>query len=54
MQDALKKVDGVTEIVSVSFTDNKATVKAKKGEVEAATLVKAVETDTSFAAKVIE
>ena len=54
MQDALKKVAGVSEIVSVSHTDSKAVVKAEKGKIDAATLVKAVETDTTFSAKVIE
>ncbi len=60
MQYALKKVEGVTEIVSVSQSDGKAVVKVKKDQVKAATLVEAVaaadEVDGKplFTAKVIE
>ncbi len=60
MQSALKKVEGVTEIVSVSQSDGKAVVKVKKDQVKAATLVEAVaaadEVDGKplFTAKVIE
>ncbi|MCG9128887.1 hypothetical protein JT359_14955 [Candidatus Poribacteria bacterium] len=43
MQDALAKVTGVTEVVSVSEVENKAVVKVEKGKVETADLVAAVE-----------
>ena len=39
MQDALKKVAGVTEVVSVSQADQKAVVKVEKGKVETTTLI---------------
>lgn len=42
MQSALKKVEGVTEIVKVSVADGKAVVKVKKDKVKAATLIEAV------------
>ena len=54
VQDALSKVTGVTEVVSVSHVDNKAVVKVKKGEVKTEALVQAIEADSSFTAKVIE
>ena len=43
MQDALTKVTGVTEVVSVSQDDSKAVVKVEKGKVETTTLVQAIE-----------
>ena len=39
VQDALSKVAGVTEVVSVSQADQKAVVKVEKGKVETATLI---------------
>lgn len=42
MQEALKNVAGVTEVVSVSDTEDSAVVKVKKGEVETTTLVDAI------------
>lgn len=42
MQSALRKVEGVTEIVKVSAADGKAVVKVKKDQVKAATLVEAI------------
>ena len=60
MQSALKKVEGVTEIVKVSASDGKAIVKVKKDQVKAATLVEAVAAakvvndQPLFTAKVIE
>lgn len=53
VQEALKKVTGVSEVVSVSMADNKAVVKVEKGKVETDTLVKAVE-DVGFTAKAAE
>ncbi len=43
MQDALAKVTGVTEVVSVSHDENKAVVKVEKGKVKTEDLVAAVE-----------
>ena len=54
MQDALSKVTGVTEVVSVSHADSKAVVKVAKGKVKTEDLVQAVEADSTFTAKVIE
>lgn len=51
VQDALTKVTGVTEVVSVSMAENKAVVKIEKGKVENDTLVKAV-TDVGFSAQI--
>ena len=51
MQDALTKVTGVSEVVSVSMEENKAVVKVEKDKVENDTLVKAV-TDAGFTAQV--
>ena len=42
MQDALAKVTGVTEVVSVSDADEKAVVKVEKGKVKTADLTDAV------------
>ena len=52
MQDALSKVTGVSEVVSVSSTDNNAVVKIEKGKVETDALVKAVEGAGAFTAQV--
>ena len=52
MQDALTKVTGVSEVVSVSMDENKAVVKVEKGKVETDALVKAVEGAGAFTAKV--
>lgn len=43
MQDALAKVTGVTEVVTVSQADKKAVVKVEKGKVETASLIAAVQ-----------
>ena len=43
MQDALAKVTGVTEVVSVSHEENKAVVKVEKGKVKTEDLIAAVE-----------
>ena len=51
MQDALTKVTGVSEVVSVSMEENKAVVKIEKDKVEKDALVKAV-TDVGFSAQV--
>ncbi|MCE2416312.1 hypothetical protein J4G07_20195 [Candidatus Poribacteria bacterium] len=51
VQDALTKLTGVTEVVSVSMEENKAVVKIEKDKVEKDTLVKAV-TDVGFSAQV--
>jgi copper chaperone CopZ len=51
VQDALTKVTGVSEVVSVSMEENKAVVKVEKDKVENDTLVKAV-TDAGFTAQV--
>jgi copper chaperone CopZ len=51
VQDALTKVTGVSEVVSVSMEENKAVVKVEKDKVENDTLVKAV-TDAGFSAQV--
>lgn len=53
VQEALKKVTGVSEVVSVSMAENKAVVKVEKGKVETDTLVKAVK-DVGFSAKAAE
>ncbi|MCY3550287.1 MAG: cation transporter [Candidatus Poribacteria bacterium] len=53
VQEALKKVTGVSEVVSVSMAENKAVVKVEKGKVETDTLVKAVE-GAGFTAKTAE
>ena len=42
MQDALAKVTGVTEVVSVSQADEKAVVKVEKGKVKTTDLTDAV------------
>lgn len=52
VQDALTKVTGVSEVVSVSSTDNTAVVKIEKGKVETDALVKAVEGAGAFSAQV--
>ena len=55
MQSALAKVSGVKEVVSVDRAAKKAVVKAEKGKVSKADLVKAVaDSDARFTAKVIE
>ena len=56
MQDALSKVTGVFEVVSVSQNTNTAVVKVPRGKVAAEALVKAVESveGRNFAAAVIE
>ena len=51
MQDALTKITGVSEVISVSMEENKAVVKIEKGKVEKDVLVKAV-TDVGFSAEV--
>ena len=52
VQDALTKVTGVSEVVSVSMDENKAVVKVEKGKVTTDALVKAVEADPRFKATV--
>ena len=42
MQDALKKVTGVTEVVTVSSVEEKAVVKVEKGKVKPADFTDAV------------
>jgi len=60
VQSALKNVEGVTEIVSVSQADGKAVVKVKKDKVKTAALVDAVaaaeiiDDQPRFTAQVIE
>ena len=56
MQDALSKVTGVFEVVSVSNDTNTAVVKVPRGKVTAEALVKAVESveGRNFAAAVVE
>ena len=56
MQDALSKVAGISEVVSVSMDTNTAVVKVPKGKVTTEALVKAVESveGRNFAATVIE
>ena len=54
MQDALTKVTGVSEVVSVSMDENKAVVKIEKGKVTTADLTAAVEGAGPFSAKVAE
>ena len=53
MQDALSKVAGVSEVVSVSDTDNKAVVKVEKGKVKTADLTTAVQ-GAGFSAEVAQ
>ncbi len=43
MQDALSKVAGVTEVVSVSQADEKVVLKVEKDKVKTTTLIDAVE-----------
>jgi len=50
VQDAIRKVTSVTEVVSGSMVDNKAVVKVEKGKVTTDALVKAVEADPRFKA----
>ena len=52
VEAALGKVDGVTEIISVSTADNTAVVKVEKGKVTAADLTAAVKT-AGFTAEVV-
>ena len=56
MQDALSKVAGVSEVVSVSMDTNTAVVKGAKGKVTTDALVKAVESveGRNFSAAPIE
>lgn len=56
MQDALSKVAGVSEVVSVSMDTNTAVVKVPRGKVASEVLVKAVESveGRNFSAVVIE
>jgi len=53
VQDALSKVTGVSEVVSVSSTDNTAVVKVEKGKVQAADLTSAVQ-GAGFSAEVAQ
>lgn len=43
MQAALLKVAGVTEVVTISDTDEKVVLKVEKGKVDTDTLIKTVE-----------
>ena len=52
VEAALGKVDGVTEVISVSTADNMAVVKVEKGKVTAADLTAAVKT-AGFTAEVV-
>lgn len=52
MQEALKNVAGVSEVVSVSSDSNTAVVKIQKGKVKTDELIKAVEADSRFKATV--
>ena len=56
MQDALSKVAGVSEVLSVSMDTNTAVVKVAHGEVTIEALVKAVESveGRNFSATPIE
>ncbi|MCY3740686.1 MAG: cation transporter [Candidatus Poribacteria bacterium] len=56
MQDALSKVAGISEVVSVSMDTNTAVVKVPRGKVASEVLVKAVESveGRNFSAVVIE
>ena len=56
MQDALSKVAGVSEVVSVSMDTNTAVVKVPRGKVASDALVKAVESieGRNFSAVLIE
>lgn len=53
MQGALSKVDGVTEVISVTPAENQAVVKVEKGKVDNAALIAAVEADPRFKASVV-
>ena len=53
MQDALSKVTGVTEVISVSTDSNTAVVKVEKDKVTADALTNAVKT-AGFAAEVVK
>lgn len=53
VQDALSKVTGVTEVVSVDRSTKKAVVKVEKGKVKNDALIKAVEADPRFTASVV-
>ncbi|MDE0315332.1 MAG: hypothetical protein OXM61_10550 [Candidatus Poribacteria bacterium] len=53
MQDALSKVTGVSEVVSVNQATKKAVVKVEKGKVKNDALIKAVEADPRFTATVV-
>jgi copper chaperone CopZ len=50
VQDALSKVTGVSEVVSVSMDSNTAVVKVEKGKVTTDALIQAVEADPRFKA----
>ena len=52
VQEALKNVTGVSEVVSVSSDSNTAVVKIEKGKVKTDELIKAVEADPRFKATV--
>jgi len=52
VQDALSKVTGVSEVVSVSRDSNTAVVKVEKGKVTTDALIQAVEADPRFKASV--
>ena len=52
MQDALTKVTGVSEVVSVSMDEKKAVVKIEKGKVTDDALIQAVEADPRFKATI--
>jgi copper chaperone CopZ len=52
VQDALTKVTGVSEVVSVSMEENKAVVKVEKDKVENDALVKAVTDAGPFSAQI--
>jgi copper chaperone CopZ len=52
VQDALSKVTGVSEVVSVSMDSNTAVVKVEKGKVTTDALIQAVEADPRFKATV--
>ena len=56
MQDALSKVAGISEVVSVSTDTNTAVVKVPRGKVATEALVKAIESieGRSFSAAPIE
>lgn len=48
MQDALSKVTGVAEVLSVNRDSKTAVVKVEKGKVTNDALIKAVEADPRF------